>query len=83
MFCIPWLIVVLVRTGIITPQTIARQRRVAFVICLILGAAMTPGSDALSLFAMTLPMYALFEVGLLVSRFFVPPTAPVELPPDA
>ena len=72
MACIPWLIVILVRTGFVTPQQIARARRIVFLICVVLAAILTPGSDLASLIAMTVPMYALFEGGLLASRFFVP-----------
>ena len=79
---IPWLIVVVVRTGFATPDQIARARKVVFVICVVAAAILTPGSDLASLMAMTLPMYTLFEGGLLVSRFFVPKPV-IEEPDDA
>jgi Sec-independent protein secretion pathway component TatC len=43
----------------------------------------TPGSDALSLLALFVPMHLLFEIGLLTSRLFVPkPLPPLEIERD-
>lgn len=80
---IPWLIIVLVRTGMLTPQQISKARKIVIMINLIAAAMITPGSDALSLMALFIPMQILFEGGLLASRFFVPkPTAPDEFERD-
>lgn len=80
---IPWLIIVLVRTGLFTPQQISKARKAAVMINLIAAAMITPGSDALSLMALFIPMQFLFEGGLLASRFFVPkPDVPVEIERD-
>jgi sec-independent protein translocase protein TatC len=77
---IPWLIIVLVRTGMLTPQQISKARRIITVINLIAAAMITPGSDLLSLMALFVPMQLLFEGGLLASRFFVPqPDIPDEI----
>lgn len=80
---IPWLLIVLVRTGMCTPAQISKARKVVTVINVIAAAMITPGSDALSLIALFLPMQFLFEAGLLISRFFVPkPDVPVEIERD-
>ena len=69
---IPWLIVVVVRTGMLTPAQIAKGRKFAFLINALAAAIITPGSDLASLLALFVPMQILFEGGLLISRFFVP-----------
>ena len=80
---IPWLIIVIVRTGLMTPQQIAKARKVVVIINVIASAMITPGSDALSLLALFIPMQVLFEGGLFISRFLVPkPDQPLEIERD-
>lgn len=71
-FDIPWLVVVLVRVGLVTPQWLAKRRRFIVLGNIVLAAALTPTSDATTLFITFVPMQILFELGLLVSRLFVP-----------
>jgi sec-independent protein translocase protein TatC len=68
----PWAVVCVVRTGLVHPRTIAKARRYVLVGTLALAAIITPGGDLGSLMALFVPMYLLFEIGLFVSRFFVP-----------
>jgi sec-independent protein translocase protein TatC len=77
---IPWLVMVVVRVGLVTPQKIASYRRYIVGVNIILAACITPTSDLGSLLAMFIPMQVLFEVGLLASRFMVP-KKPAEPPP--
>jgi Tat protein translocase TatC len=77
---IPWLIVVVVRTGMLTPQQIAKGRKIAILVNAMAAAIITPGSDLASLLALFVPMQVLFEGGLLISRYFVPkPELPNEI----
>lgn len=77
---IPWLIIVVVRTGMLTPQQISRGRKAAVLVNAIAAAVITPGSDLASLLALFIPMQLLFEGGLFASRFFVPkPDVPIEI----
>lgn len=69
---IPWAVMVLVRTGLVNPGQLARVRRWVILANVVLAAMLTPGSDLASLLALFLPMQALFEIGLLASRFLVP-----------
>jgi len=71
-FDIPWLVVVLVRVGLVTPQWLAKRRRFIVLGNIVLAAGLTPTSDATTLFITFVPMQILFELGLLVSRLFVP-----------
>jgi len=60
---------VLVWTGIVTPQALAEQRPYVIVGAFIIGMVLTP-PDAISQTLLALPMWLLFEVGLLCSRLF-------------
>jgi len=72
---IPWLVVVLVRVGLLTPDKIAEHRKLITIGNLVLAAIITPTADMASLLAMFVPMQALFEIGLLASRFAKPTKA--------
>lgn len=63
-FQFPLLLTLLVKLGIITPQTLKSYRRVAYAIMLCL-AALLPPTDGLSLVAMTLPLVLLYEATIL------------------
>jgi sec-independent protein translocase protein TatC len=69
---IPWAVMVLVRTGLMKPDQLAKARRWVVMVNLVLAAMLTPGSDLASLLALAVPMQLLFELGLIASRFMVP-----------
>ncbi len=65
---IPWLVVVLCRVGMVTPEKLASWRKGVFFIVTIIAGIITP-PDPISMLSMMLPMYLLFEIGLLAARF--------------
>lgn len=67
-FELPIVIVLLTALGIVKPTMLIKFRRHAFVGCIIGAAIITPGSDPTSLFALTAPLYFLYEVSIAVSR---------------
>ena len=67
-FELPIVIVALTALGIVTPQMLVRARRFAFVGCLLTAAFVTPGSDILSLCAMSVPLYFLYELSVVLSH---------------
>jgi sec-independent protein translocase protein TatC len=69
---IPWLVMVLVRTGILKIETIAKSRKYVVAINFVLTCCMCPATDIVSLSAMFIPVQLLFEAGLFVSRFLKP-----------
>ncbi len=71
---IPWLLIVLVRTGLATPEQIGRARRIAIMLNVVAAAIITP--EVTSMIALAIPMQLLFEGGLLASRFFRPQPLP-------
>ena len=64
-FQVPVGIIALVRMGVVTPRQLRRNRRYAALAC---GAvtAFLPG-DAVTLLLETVPLYLLFELGVLVA----------------
>ena len=68
-FELPILIVALTALGLVTPRFLARFRRHAAVLCIVVSAFITPGGDPMSLLIMTGPLYLLYEFGVLLARF--------------
>jgi sec-independent protein translocase protein TatC len=66
-FELPILILVLTALGIVTPALLNRYRRHAIVLCIVAAAFITPGADPTSLFALSVPLYLLFEVSVGLS----------------
>ena len=69
-FEVPIFTIVMVWTGLITPADLAEKRPYVVVAAFIIGAFLTP-PDAISQTLLAVPMWMLFEVGLLCSRLFV------------
>jgi sec-independent protein translocase protein TatC len=67
-FELPILILGLTALGIVTPAFLARYRRHAIVLCVVAAAFITPGADPTSLFALSVPLYLLFELSVMVSK---------------
>lgn len=68
-FEMPVITVFLTRIGIITPQLLSSKRKYALLVMFVVGAVLTPGPDPLSQLLMALPMYFLYEISIIVSRF--------------
>ena len=66
-FQIPVVMLILGRTGLIDPQQIARVRRYALFACAGAGAILTP-TDIPSMIILAVPLYGLFEFGLMLMR---------------
>ena len=62
--------VLLVRTGLVKREALAKNRGYVLLGIFIIAAFLTP-PDPVSQTLMALPMYALYEVGLLMSRALV------------
>lgn len=67
-FEMPVLAWLLAKMSVLTPRFLTRYRRHAVVVALILAAVITPTGDALTLSLVALPVYALYEVSILVVR---------------
>lgn len=70
----PLVILLLGWVGIVRPETLSRNRRYALFIIAIVAAVVTPTSDLLSMSLMMIPLYMLFELGILLLKI-APPSA--------
>ena len=77
-FEIPIVVIILVRSGIVSVEKLTQARPYVIVGAFVVAAVVTP-PDVLSQFMLALPMCLLFEAGLFVSRF-VGTRAKVETP---
>ena len=66
-FQTPVAVLVLCWTGLIDPRRMGKHRKYAVLVAVLLGAFLTP-ADPLSMFALSVPLYALYELGLLIAR---------------
>jgi len=69
-FEVPIFTIVLVWTGFTSPAELADKRPYVIVGAFIIGMLLTP-PDAISQTLLAVPMWMLFEIGLVCSRFFV------------
>lgn len=66
-FEVPVLVVVLVRTGLVSVQKLKEIRRYVLVGAFVVGAIFTP-PDVVSQFMLALPLYLLYELGIVMAR---------------
>lgn len=70
-FELPVVIVFLTRMGIISTETLARNRKYAVLLAFVAAALLTPTPDAFNQTLMAVPIIVLYEGGLIASRIFV------------
>jgi sec-independent protein translocase protein TatC len=68
-FEMPVIIFAVTRIGLVKRSWLAKQRRYVFLMVFVLGAIITPTPDPFNQSLVAIPMYLLFEVGMLLSRF--------------
>ena len=69
-FQVPIITILLIASGVITPGNLAEKRPYVIVGAFVVGAVLTP-PDAISQTLLAVPIWLLFEIGLLCSKFFV------------
>ena len=69
-FELPLIMVLLGRMGILNPDVLTKFRKYAFLIAFIIGGIVTPTPDVFNMTLMSLPIYFLYEIGILGVRFF-------------
>jgi len=71
-FQLPIVLLILIRLGVLSPQTLAKQRRWAILAIVIAVAIVSPSPDLLTQVLMAGPMYLLYEIsiwlGYLIAR---------------
>jgi sec-independent protein translocase protein TatC len=66
-FELPIVILALAALGIVTPQFLSKYRRHAVVLIVIIGAFLTPGDMVWTTIALSVPLYALYELSVLAA----------------
>ncbi len=69
-FELPLIIVLLSRMGIVNPAVLAKHRKFAILGAFILGAILTPTPDVFNQTILSIPIYLLYELGILFARVF-------------
>jgi len=67
LFELPVLVLFLTKIGILTPRLLKKYRKHTAVIILIIAGVITPSPDIFSQLIVAMPLYALFELSLIVS----------------
>lgn len=72
LFQIPIGVLSVTRLGIVTPQQLAKNRRYAILIIAVV-AMLLPGTDPITMLISMTPLYLLFEMSLLLAKWFGTP----------
>ena len=78
-FQVPIITILLIASGVITPGNLAEKRPYVIVGAFVVGAVLTP-PDAISQTLLAVPIWLLFEIGLLCSKFFIAPRSEDNFP---
>lgn len=68
-FEVPVIIAFLSMIGVVNWRTLAKYRRIAIVVNIIVAAIITPTGDPLNLALMAVPMILFYEIGIVLARF--------------
>jgi len=74
-FEVPVVVIVLVRTGLVSIEKLKQARPYVIVGAFVVGAVFTP-PDVLSQVMLAVPLWVLYEIGIVISRFMSRPTEP-------
>jgi sec-independent protein translocase protein TatC len=80
-FQVPIAVVMIVRFGWVTTQALQQARGYVIVGAFVIGAIFTP-PDIISQFMLAVPMWLLYEIGILVAKFIKQAPAQTILPPS-
>ena len=68
LFQTPLVIYIIARLGLVTPQQLAKARRLVIFVAAIFAAVVTPTTDPVTMLLVTGPFIILYELGILLSR---------------
>lgn len=68
----PFVIFMLAKIGLVKASTLGRMRRYAIVVIAIVAAIITPTPDPFTQLSVGIPLYALYEIGVVLARVAVP-----------
>jgi sec-independent protein translocase protein TatC len=65
---LPLVLIFLQKIGVVKTETLAKNRRIAVVGVVILGAVITPTGDPFMLAVISIPMYLFYEIAIIVGK---------------
>jgi sec-independent protein translocase protein TatC len=68
-FELPILMYFMSKMGIVSPKRLSSFRKYAFVLAFVIGAIITPTPDPVNQTLVSLPIYFLYELGIILARF--------------
>lgn len=69
-FELPIVIFILARMGVVDHHWLGRNRKYMVIVAFIVAGVVTPGPDVFSQLSLAIPFVILYEVGILLARFF-------------
>jgi len=79
---LPLVIALLTRLDVVTPQSLRRFRPLALLALVIAAALLTPTTDAFTLLLAMIPLAALYELSIAISRLVAASTTRPPIPPS-
>lgn len=74
----PFFIFALAKIGVVKASTLGKYRRYAIVAIVIMAAVITPTPDPFTQLSVAVPVYALYEIGVVLARVAAPEDEPEE-----
>lgn len=68
----PFIVFMLAKLGLVKARTLGKWRRYAIVVIVIAAAVITPTPDPFTQLSVAIPMYALYEIGVVLARVAAP-----------
>jgi sec-independent protein translocase protein TatC len=75
-FQLPLVMFLLAKLNIVTPKKMSQYRKYAFLMILVVSAIITPSTDPINMAFVAVPLYLLYEGGIIIARLFAHPTRP-------
>lgn len=73
-FQLPLVMFLLAKLGVMTPRQMRAWRRYAILLIVIAAAVITPSTDPINMMIVAIPLYLLYEIGIVVSLVFAKTT---------
>jgi len=68
-FELPIVMYFMSKMGVVTPKRLSSFRKYAFVLAFVIGAIITPTPDPVNQTLVSMPIYLLYELGIILARF--------------
>ncbi len=69
-FQIPVVMFILAKINLVSPKKMGEIRKYAFIVILILAAVITPSTDPINMSIVAVPLYVLYEFGIIIAKIF-------------